>query len=123
MLRIARENSNINHRNFAIKFLAYSLSEGTLRFLLVYRKILQDIIEQSCTEIVDENLLSTLDKMTRDEQYHWVVEGAFAMLRTILSQSEFGIRSVELNLIMISHTSTEDVCRNHRRYRTQTDCG
>ena len=61
---------------------------------LFIKIILQDIIELSFEEIVNENLLSTLDEMTRDEQYHWVVEGAFAMFRTILSQREYSIRSV-----------------------------
>ena len=58
------------------------------------KTILQDIIEQTCEEIVDENLLSTLGEMTRDKQYDWLVDGAFAMFTTILSQREYGIKSV-----------------------------
>ena len=59
------------------------------------KTVLQDIIEQSYEEIVDEKSLSTLDEMTRDEQYRWVVDGAFAMFTTILSQRGYGIRSVK----------------------------
>ena len=60
------------------------------------KTIIQDVIEQSCDceEIADENSLSMLDEMTRDEQYDWVVDGAFAMFTTILSQCEYGIRTV-----------------------------
>ena len=58
------------------------------------KTILQDIIEQTCEEIVDENLLSTLGEMTRDKQYDWLVDGAFAMFTTILSQRAYDIRNV-----------------------------
>jgi hypothetical protein len=38
--------------------------------------------------------------MARDEQQPWLTDGAFTMFRTILSQSEYFIQSVEWNLIM-----------------------
>ena len=53
--------------------------------------LVQQIIDQSCEDVVDEHALAALDEMARDEQYPWLTDGAFAMFTTILSQGEYWI--------------------------------
>ena len=66
-----------------MKLISHSLSKGTR---WPHSLIKTNFIEQPSENIVDEN---ALDKMARDGHQAWVIDGAFAMFTTILTQSEY----------------------------------